>query len=200
MFWPCTDLRTLARVKRKREEQSAHRQLSHRAAADSLSGTATSHARSMASFIQSALGSEGGDGEGEGWRAVEEDEGGTSRPTTGGGSASVTGGKAPSRGGKRKRGATAKRRPGLGQYRLEPVLESVMGSWYSFCLTSFPALPTPAFVSQPFPPQLLSQSRGEKLHGCETKAGVGRTGNETTFYSQARQHSSCSWSFPIIAL
>ena len=42
-----------------------------------------------------------------------------------------------------------------------------------------------------FPPQLISRSRGEKalfLHGCEIKAGVGRTGNEATVtYTQVRR-------------
>ena len=42
-------------------------------------------------------------------------------------------------------------------------------------LASFPVLPTPAFVSQPW-------RKSAFLHGCETKAGVGRTGNEATVH------------------
>ena len=50
-------------------------------------------------------------------------------------------------------------------------------------VASFPVLPTPAFVSQPC---LAAMAARQKLgwgglgtrHGCETKAGVGRTGNE----------------------
>ena len=44
-------------------------------------------------------------------------------------------------------------------------------------VTSYPGLP-PRFVSQPWRNPLLF------LHGCETKAGVGRTGNEATITRQ----------------
>ena len=42
------------------------------------------------------------------------------------------------------------------------------------CIASLPVLPTPAFISQPW------RKSEVFLHGCETKAGVGRTGNEAT--------------------